>query len=721
MVVVFLAGCGSSSSENRQENQINIEALKSRIFLTSSESDWIDEHPEVRVRVGQWPPFMITESGISGISIDYLELISRVHGIQFTYLTEKDLSWIDTLNGIRDKKNVDMVPAIQPTGERAEFMVFSKVYQIVPWVIVTRSDADFITGLDDLQGETMSIQKGFIFQKAVEAYYPDIKLDIIDTSTPTLDSLKDVAGGKARATVNALPVVTYFIRHYGLSNLKIAAPTKFEDLQLAMGIRKDWPELASIISKTINALSRQDVTDINNSWLSLNYEYGISPRKVFFWTIAALIVSGLGFMGFYTVNRTLKRKVFERTTALNQELQERTRAEEELQQSESRFRFLVENTPVPMALEDSFGNLKYLNPCFEDTFGYSLMDFPTLEVGFLHAYPDAQYRAEVAERWEKAIKESKGQKDIIRCSDLKFTCRDGKELNIDIIGINVGDDVMTVFIDQTGRKQAEQLMVQSEKMMSVGGLAAGMAHEINNPLGIILSSVQNLKRRFDPEKEKNIQVAEDIGTDIKKLNAYMTARGATNYMNYIQEAAERAGDIVRNMLDFSRQNNESRADFSLNDLLEKSVALASSDYDLKKRYDFKNIEIIREYAPELPNTTMIRNEIEQVFLNILKNSAQAISDSEIKHFSPKIRLRTFEDEKWVIAEISDNGPGMTFMEQKRAFEPFFTTKSPGEGTGLGLSVSYFIVTRNHQGKIELTSQVGEGTTFTIKLPKKPAE
>lgn len=172
------------------------------------------------------------------------------------------------------------------------------------------------------------------------------------------------------------------------------------------------------------------------------------------------------------------------------------------------------------------------------------------------------------------------------------------------------------------------------------------------------------------------------------------------------------------MLDFSRKNDEIRSDCSINDLIEKAVSLASSDYDLKKHYDFKTIEILRNYSAELSPVSVVRNEIEQVFLNILKNSAQAISKEWTRDKSPRINLSTFENERWVTAEISDNGPGMSAEEQKRAFEPFFTTKSPGEGTGLGLSVSYFIITRNHKGEIKIASELDQGTTFIIRLPKQ---
>jgi PAS domain S-box-containing protein len=417
----------------------------------------------------------------------------------------------------------------------------------------------------------------------------------------------------------------------------------------------------------------------------------------------------------YCLNRTLKNKVRERTAALNMELQERIRAEASRLESETKFKFLVENCPIPMALEDKSGNIKYFNPCFINLFGYTINDFPSLETGFLHLYPDPVYRAEVAENWAIATLEAKDSGDVIRCEDLIFTCRDGRILNIDVIGVPIGDDILSVFIDQTEKKHAERMVIQTEKMLSVGGMAAGMAHEINNPLGIILSSAQNIERRVDPTKEKNRLVAEKFKLDIKDIHDFLSSNGVLKYLGYIQETGARAGEIVRSMLDFSCQNNSIKLEYSINDILERSVKLISNDYDLKKSYDFKKIRIKRDYHAELSPVSVIRSEMEQVFLNILKNSAQAVAQNN--SILPLITLRTFEDSHWVTAELSDNGPGMNFRDQKRVFEPFYTTKPAGKGTGLGLSVSYFIITRNHNGQVELESHPEYGTKFIIRLPK----
>ncbi|MGE9761499.1 sensor histidine kinase [Pseudomonas sp. PDM20] len=272
--------------------------------------------------------------------------------------------------------------------------------------------------------------------------------------------------------------------------------------------------------------------------------------------------------------------------------------------------------------------------------------------------------------------------------------------------------------DITDRLGMEEMMVQSEKMLSVGGLAAGMAHEINNPLGAILHNVQNIRRRLSQELPKNLEVAGEVGVRLDDLNHYLEAREIPKLMDGIQYAGSRAAKIVTHMLSFSRRSHRQMAACELPALLEQAVEIAGNDFDLTGGFDFKSLEIVHEYDPRLGPVPVIANEIEQVLLNLLKNGAQAIhlrDDEEEGEFG-RITLRTRLNPPWAEIHVEDNGCGMPENVRKRIFEPFFTTKEVGQGTGLGLSVSYFIVTNNHKGQMEVQSELGVGTCFTLRLP-----
>jgi len=270
--------------------------------------------------------------------------------------------------------------------------------------------------------------------------------------------------------------------------------------------------------------------------------------------------------------------------------------------------------------------------------------------------------------------------------------------------------------DVTERVQIEEMMIQSEKMLSVGGLAAGMAHEINNPLGAILQASQNIVRRVSPEFPVNLQVAESCGTNLDAVRSYLEQREVLSFLEDIRESGLRAAQIVENMLAFSRKPEAGGSSTDLAELLDRTLVLAGSDYDLKKRYDFRQIEIVRDYAPDTPPVICQAGKMQQVFFNILRNGAEAMRETQDGGRVPKLVLRVFPEGRMVRVEIEDNGPGMDEAIRKRIFEPFFTTKPPGSGTGLGLSVSYFIVTQDHKGSLAVVSQPGEGSRFIIELP-----
>ena len=283
--------------------------------------------------------------------------------------------------------------------------------------------------------------------------------------------------------------------------------------------------------------------------------------------------------------------------------------------------------------------------------------------------------------------------------------------------INESDEVygvLGVYEDITERKRAEELIIQTEKMLSVGGLAAGMAHEINNPLAGIVQNVQLIRSRLSQDLKKNRDAATACGIDLAALTTYLNERDIYDSIESIREAGQRAARIVNNMLSFSRKGDTHREFWDLRTLLDKTLELAASDYDLKKNYDFRRIEIERQYDPEIPLVLCEPSKIQQVFLNLLKNGAQAMA---LRDNASRFVLRMGLDEDMVRIEIKDNGPGMAETVRKRVFEPFFTTKEVNVGTGLGLSVSYFIITEDHGGALEVESTPGAGTVFTIRLPR----
>ena len=270
--------------------------------------------------------------------------------------------------------------------------------------------------------------------------------------------------------------------------------------------------------------------------------------------------------------------------------------------------------------------------------------------------------------------------------------------------------------DISQREKMEEVIMQTEKMKSVGGLAAGMAHEINNPLGAILQGVQNIQRRVQPGHNANQQSAEKYNLDLNAMNGYLEERQILKFINNIKDAGQRAASIVSNMLQFSRGNQKSLSQTSVRELLERALNIARADLELKT-IDIQLNDINAEMTLQC-----IPSELEQVILNLLQNAAQALLEYKetvvSQDWKPQINITTEQQNEQVIIKVKDNGPGMNDETRRRIFEPFFTTKDVGLGTGLGLSVSYFIITAHHQGQLDVISSPNQGACFIIKLPNK---
>jgi len=233
------------------------------------------------------------------------------------------------------------------------------------------------------------------------------------------------------------------------------------------------------------------------------------------------------------------------------------------------------------------------------------------------------------------------------------------------------------------KKNLEEMMVQSEKMVSIGGLAAGMAHEINNPLAGILQNTQVIRNRLKEKLPANVSAAEEFGLDLDRVQAYMEKRDIFKMIDSVLDAGKRAAAIVSNMLSFSRKGSSSFMSEDLCELLDKTLELAASDYNLKKKFDFKRIKIVKEYEPGIPEIRCKASEIQQVFFNILSNGAQAMMSWE-QVLDPCFILKIQRHENGVGIEISDNGPGMKEEVRKGYLNLSLRQRWWGKGQDWGL-------------------------------------
>ena len=261
-------------------------------------------------------------------------------------------------------------------------------------------------------------------------------------------------------------------------------------------------------------------------------------------------------------------------------------------------------------------------------------------------------------------------------------------------------------------KSTQSKMLQREKMASIGQLAAGVAHEINNPIGFVSSNIRSLDKyikkltEYLELLEKNLKEQapeswEEVKPQRKKLKIDFLLEDCDDLITESLDGSERVRKIVQNLKTFSRVDQAEEQLADLNECLESTIAIVWNELKYKAHLE-------KDFA-ELPDLYCSPQELSQVFTNILVNAAQAIEKEGL------VKIRSWLEDETIFISIQDNGSGIAKANPEKIFEPFFTTKAVGEGTGLGMSISYEIV-KKHGGDIHIDSELGKGTTFTISLP-----
>jgi len=359
--------------------------------------------------------------------------------------------------------------------------------------------------------------------------------------------------------------------------------------------------------------------------------------------------------------------------------------------SEEKYRTLFNSDPHPIFILDSKTfHILDMNQRAEDSYGYFREEL--LEKDFL----------QLGDRGDKELAE--GLKNLSADKSLLFNkkqhYRKGGQpfyVNINICYAKYGeiDVIIAATTDITEVVEKETQLIQAGKMTTLGVMAAGMAHEINQPLNVIQVCADfflKMLNRGKPVSEEDLRIM----------------------ANDIVASVERASGVIKHVRDFARQSEPVRSRVKINDPINDVFKVIGHQLKVHE------VKVELDLNPDIPEILAEHNRLEQVFINLVSNAIDALDEKAARPDNTdkekRLTIRSFTENNQVIVKVIDTGTGMTEEVKNKIFEPFYTTKKVGKGTGLGVSISYGIV-KDYQGTIEIESEVGKGTTFTLKFPQ----
>ena len=322
--------------------------------LSKAEKAWISQNHVVDVRIVEFPPYAIlTERGPSGVVIDFLNKVSAQTGVQFNFKVSNQ-SYKTDLDDLKNLKGFDLIPGMMFSEEEQWSVSFSQPIYNSPIVIFTRTDAEFISTINDLPGKKVAATNGSLIIPTIRDHYPEVNMHACKNGS---EGILMLAEGKVDAFIDNLTATSYFIQKYGITNVRVAAPSPLPIHEYGFGGRKDWPELTSIIDKVWAEVSEEEKSAMLGKYLSVQYDHGIHKEDVLKWGWIVGLPLLIILITFLTWNRMLNQRV--------------RKAVSEVKDREKRFRATFEQAAVGIAHVSPEGSFLRINQKFCDIVGYS--------------------------------------------------------------------------------------------------------------------------------------------------------------------------------------------------------------------------------------------------------------------------------------------------------------------------------------------------------------
>lgn len=627
-------------------------------MLTEKESEWLRQQDTIIYAADRNAPplrFLDEADGqYKGVLIDYVNSLSLEIG---TKIELHPMIWEEALDSLSEG-TIDISDMFS-SKERAKNYLFSKPIYNLRAVLAIRKGLDNVRSLNNLNGMTMAMQKGDYASGYLTLNYPGIKQILVGDLE---EALLLVAEGKADATMGDEPVIFYQIDKNNLSSVISINEKPIYENQVVFAVSKSKPELIPILNKAIDALNRKNVLEkAQQKWFGISAPivkaFDVEKTKGYI-VIATIIVVALIIIMTYW-NKSLKKEIQLRT--------------KELEDSRNDLQIVFDGMTEYMLVLDKDRRIMNINTAFlkelkgvkqqvvGKIYKETLGKFSTIDLDDCidKAFKEGTYTIE-----EKQFKNYIFEVNIHPLMD--------SELNI--------NNVLILLYNITSEKISNNKLLQANKMAAIGELAAGIAHEIRNPLGLIRNHSFIIR------------------------NSELSNQNIDKSLDYIDSSVNRASKIIDNLLNFSRisGNNEDVVDLYI--FIENILELQSRLIQ-KNNITFE-IDCKKGYG-----VVINQESLKHILINLASNAVDAINNEG------KIIVKAYQEDNNLNIECIDTGIGIPEEDLGRIFNPFYTTKEPGKGTGLGLYISYNEV-RKLKGDISVVSKFGMGSIFKVNIPLK---
>lgn len=597
------------------------------------------------------PPlrFVDEDGKYKGVVPDYMSLISIELGIQIECVPYK---WNDALEAIKTGET-DMIDLfISPA--RSKYMEFTKPLYTLRTIMVTNRNQKY--RLDDIDKLQVATQMGDYVNTYLKEHYPSAELVYVHDVGEGLNLL---INNKVDAVIGDEPVAQYYADKLGIKGQIRTINTSLYEKPVVIGVSKEKADLVKPLNMAIDKINRSGQPDkIQQIWFGIStplLKPGNPVSQIFKYLSLIVILVAFIFGIKLIENRFLKMQVRLRTR--------------ELEESRNELALIFNEMPEGILVIDKNGKIQSANELvasfvrlkYEDVIGMHYVDYiKKLNI------------AQAKEIIEAVNSHNTGA--IIQAEKGHFIL---KVKLLDMGGERTKDIIMTIE-DTTADVIKNNQLLQSSKMIAVGQLAAGMAHQLRNPLGIIRTHSYLLS-----------------------LNDSINSKGKDS-IKYIDDSAKRAGSIVDNVMNFWRMSDSGVSSINLKDFINALIIL--NDDAINK----KGLTVDLKCDKGLTIQSS-QESLKHILMNLIQNAIEAVKEK-----IGIIIIRVSEEEGNIIIECEDNGCGIAKENLEYLFNPFFTTKPPGEGTGLGLYVVYSEI-KYLGGDIDVNSILGKGTTFSIKF------